>query len=56
MLMIWWLKLTVIWLSIIDVLIVALAWYATTYLKPRYPELWKRVIVDDEPDHFDFHK
>ena len=53
--MTWWLKFTVIWLSI-DVLIMIIVWYASTILKPRFPEWWRQVIVDDEPDHVDFYR
>ena len=45
----WVLKFTVIWLSI-DILIFATSWYAITIIKPRWPNWWKQVIVDVEPE------
>jgi hypothetical protein len=37
----------VIWLSI-DLVIVAGWWFAVTYVKPRYPGLWKEHFVGEE--------
>jgi hypothetical protein len=51
----WWLILAVIWLGL-DLLIVATAWYAITFIKPRYQAWWKRVVVDDEPNAVRFRK
>ena len=45
----WLLKLIVIWLSI-DILIVASVWYAVSTIRPLYPNWWRRVIVDDDPE------
>ena len=50
-----WLELIIIWL-ILDVFILAGAWLTINTIKPRYPEFWKRIIVDDEPDTIDFYK
>ena len=44
----WLVKLVVIWMSI-DILMLATSWYGVTVIKPRYPDWWKRVIVDHEP-------
>ncbi|MFQ5612725.1 MAG: hypothetical protein ACE5H9_11395 [Anaerolineae bacterium] len=40
------LKILVIWFAI-NVVILATSWYATTVIKPRFPEWWKRNIIDD---------
>jgi hypothetical protein len=50
-----WLDFIIIWL-ILDVLIMAGVWVAVNTIKPRYPELWKRVIVDNEPEYREFYK
>lgn len=50
-----WLELIIIWLML-DVFIMAGVWVAINTIKPRYPEFWKRVIVDHEPDTPDFYK
>jgi len=50
-----WLELSIIWL-ILDVLIMVGVWFAISTIKPRYPELWQRIIVGDEPDTIDFYK
>ena len=50
-----WLELIIIWL-ILDAFIMAGVWFAINAVRPRYPELWKRIIVDDEPDTIDFYK
>jgi hypothetical protein len=44
----WLLKLGVVYLGI-DVFTIATAWYAATVIKARWPDWWKRVVVDDEP-------
>ena len=46
----WFLYLLVIWLSF-DIIVVATAWYAWAVIAPRYPNWWKRVVVDVEPDY-----
>jgi hypothetical protein len=48
--MAWWLQLFLIWLSI-DTVIIATIWYGVATLKPNFPNWWKRVIVDIEPDY-----
>ena len=45
--MAWLLNFSLIWLSI-DVIIIATAWYLVTVIRPRYPNWWRRVIVDEE--------
>jgi hypothetical protein len=52
--MIWWVKLAVIWLSI-DLVIITIGWYALAVIKPRHPEWWRRVIADYDPQD-DFYK
>lgn len=44
----WLLSFSVIWLSI-DIIIFATGWYLVTTIKPRYPEWWRRVVVDEKP-------
>ncbi len=48
--MAWWLQLSLLWLSI-DIVIIATAWYGITTLKPHFPNWWKRVIADVEPNY-----
>jgi len=50
-----WLELIIIWL-ILDALIMAGVWLAINTIKPRYPEFWKRVIVDRESDTTELYK
>ena len=52
--MIWWIKFAVIWFSI-DIVIIAIGWYALAVIKPRYPEWWRRVIADYDPQD-DFYE
>ncbi|MCB0211402.1 MAG: hypothetical protein KDJ52_18835 [Anaerolineae bacterium] len=33
----------------INVLIVASVWYASTLIKPIFPNLWKQYFVDEDP-------
>ncbi len=51
----WWLGFIIIWLSL-DVVILAVISYGIHVIKPRHPAWWKRVIVDNEPDPFDFRR
>ena len=46
----WLYDFLVIWLSM-DILIFATAWYASTVIPPRWPDWWRRVVVDIEPDY-----
>jgi len=46
----WLLKFTVIWISI-DIVIAATIWYGISTIRPRYPNWWRRVVVDDEPEY-----
>ncbi len=50
--MAWWLQLIIIWLSI-DIVVIATGWYGVTTIKPKFPNWWKRVIADVEPDYAD---
>lgn len=43
------LNIIILWLSL-DIIILATAWYLVTTIKPRYPNWWRQMIVDDEPD------
>jgi len=43
----WLLKAAIIWLSI-DVITLATYWYAAAEIRPRFPDWWRRVIVDEE--------
>ncbi|MBN1218814.1 MAG: hypothetical protein JXM69_07795 [Anaerolineae bacterium] len=49
--MVWWLKFVVLWLCL-DVVILSTVWYAINEIRPRYPNWWKRVIVDDDPNRY----
>ena len=51
----WLLKFMAIWLSL-DILIVATAWYGIATIKPLYPNWWRRVIADDDPEFFGTQK
>jgi hypothetical protein len=42
------LRLTVAWLSI-SIVVISTCWYAVTIIKPRFPNWWKQVVVDDDP-------
>ena len=44
----WLLSFSVIWLSI-DIIVIATGWYLVSTIKPRCPEWWRRVVVDEEP-------
>ena len=39
------LKLAIIWLCI-DTIIIATGWYLIAAIRPRFPNWWRRVIVD----------
>ncbi len=45
----WLLNFVVIWLSI-SIFVVATSWYIAKTIAPLYPNWWKRVVVDFEPD------
>ena len=45
----WLLYVLVIWISL-DIIILATCWYACTTIAPRWPELWRQIVVDDEPE------
>lgn len=47
--MIWLLKFLITWLSI-DVVVIATGWYANNVVRVYFPNWWKRVICDDQPD------
>ncbi len=42
------LKLGIIWLCL-DAVIIATSWYLITAIGPRFPNWWRRVIVDEDP-------
>ena len=42
------LKFVAIWLTI-DAIMIALGWYFTVAIKPRYPDWWRQVIADQDP-------
>ena len=48
--MAWWLQFLLIWLSV-DIVVIATGWYSVTTLKPNFPNWWKRVIADMEPNY-----
>jgi hypothetical protein len=50
-----WLEFIIIWL-ILDTFIMAGVWFAIHFIKPKYPEAWQRIIVDDEPGYPDHYK
>ncbi len=43
------LKFLIIWFSI-DVVVIATGYYAANVIKPRFPDWWRRVIADAEPE------
>jgi hypothetical protein len=49
----WWLTLIIIWLCL-DIMILAVIVGGIRLIKPHCPTWWKRAIVDDEPETFDF--
>jgi hypothetical protein len=50
-----WLEFIIIWLTL-DALIMIGLWFAITNIKPRFPQLWQRIVVDEEPFYRDFYK
>jgi hypothetical protein len=44
----WLLKLGFIWLGI-NILIIVTGWYLVSTLSRRFPEWWRRVVVDEIP-------
>jgi len=42
------LSVSIILLSI-NILIISTAWYATAVIKPNFPNIWKRFVVDEDP-------
>jgi hypothetical protein len=49
----WLLKLGLIWLSI-NILIIVIGWYLISILSRRFPEWWRRVMVDEIPADTEF--
>jgi hypothetical protein len=43
------LKIILLW-SLIDIVIIATAWYFSTTIKPYFPHWWQRVIADEVPN------
>jgi hypothetical protein len=46
--MVWFLKLLVVWLSF-DVVVIASGLYLVRAIKPKFPNWWRQVVVDDRP-------
>jgi len=44
----WLFKFAVFWAAI-DLFMIATGWYAVTVIKPKFPDWWKRTIVDMVP-------
>lgn len=44
----WLFRFAVLWAAI-DLFIIATGWYAVTVIKPKFPDWWKRTIVDVVP-------
>jgi hypothetical protein len=44
----WLLKIIIIWLCL-DVVIIATGWFLTNTISSRYPDWWRRMIVDKDP-------
>ena len=49
--MTWLLDLMILWFSL-SILIVATGWYAARVIPLFWPQWWRRVVVDTEPDHY----
>ena len=47
----WFLKFIIVWVST-DIVILVTWWYLKNAVRPSYPEWWRRVIVDEDPDYF----
>lgn len=45
----WLLKFAVIWISI-DAVVMATGWYMTTTIRPLFPNWWRQVVVDEDPE------
>ena len=43
----WLLNFFIVWIGV-DIIIFASVWYLVTTIRPRYPNWWKRVVVDNE--------
>ncbi|GIK41743.1 MAG: hypothetical protein BroJett011_55760 [Chloroflexota bacterium] len=46
--MVWFLKLLVIWLSF-DVVVIASGWYLVRAIKPKFPNWWRQAVADERP-------
>jgi hypothetical protein len=46
--MIWFLKILLLWLSF-DVVVIASALYLVRVIRPKFPNWWRQVVVDDKP-------
>ena len=47
----WLVKLGILCICL-DVVIIVTLWYFVKIVKPRFPDWWQRVVVDEEPhDH-----
>ena len=47
----WLLNFSIMWISV-DIVIFATVWYLATTIKPRYPNWWKRIIADNDPNFY----
>jgi hypothetical protein len=46
----WLLQLTILWFSF-SVVVIATGWYAAMVIPVFWPDWWRRVVVDVEPDY-----
>lgn len=42
----WFSKLFVIWL-VIDLVVIATAWYLNQAIRPKFPDWWREIVADD---------
>ncbi len=47
--MVWLLEIAFIWLTI-SLLVLATGWYLSTLVPRLWPDWWRRVVIDLEPD------
>jgi hypothetical protein len=48
----WLFKVAVLWAAI-DIVVIMTGWYAVRVVKRRFPNWWKRTIVDTAPPELD---
>jgi hypothetical protein len=51
MIMHWLLDVAILWFSL-SVVVIATGWYAAVVIPVFWPEWWRRVVVDTEPDYY----